>query len=105
MKRQVSYGSLGLRGHLESFPHSGTPILMSDRDRRGMLITNNGTETVDVSMSSRLIRLDAGDEAFITSNEVQDPQLREALQERSISIVRPATPAEDEALQDRLKDR
>lgn len=70
-----------------------------------MLITNNGTEPVEVSMASRLLRLDPGDEAFIAPDEVRDPQLREALQERSISIVRPATPAEDEALQDRLDDR
>lgn len=105
MKRQVFQGSLRLQGHLDSFSHSGTPTLMSDRDRRGMLITNNGTETVEISMSSRPIRLDPGEEAFITPNEVRDPQLREALQERSISIVRPATSPEDEALQDQLKDR
>lgn len=70
-----------------------------------MLITNNGTETVRVSMSSRLLRLDPGEEEFITPDEVRDPMLREALQERSIAIVRPATPAEDEALRERLEDR
>lgn len=76
---------------------------MADRDRRGMLIKNNGTETVRISMSSRVLRLDPGDEKFITPEEVRDTALREALQERSISIVRPATAAEDEALQERLQ--
>lgn len=69
-----------------------------------MLIKNNGTETVRVSMASRLLRLDPGDETVITPDEVQDPMLREALQERSISIVRPATEEEEQALQERLND-
>lgn len=75
---------------------------MSDRERRGMLITNNGTDPVDVSMSSRCLHLAPGEEAFITPDEVRDPMLREALQERSIAIVRPATSQEDEALRERL---
>ena len=78
---------------------------MTDRDRRGMLIKNSGTDPVRVSMSSRLLRLDAGEEAFVTPEEVRDPQLREALQERSVSIVRPATAAEDEVLRERLDDQ
>ena len=56
-------------------------------------------------MSSRLLRLDAGEEAFVTPEEVRDPRLREALQERSVSIVRPATAAEDEVLHERLDDQ
>jgi hypothetical protein len=75
---------------------------MSDRDRRGMLIKNSGSDPVRVSMSSRSLRLEAGEEAFITPEEVRDPTLREALQERSVSIVRPATAAEEEALRERL---
>ena len=78
---------------------------MTDRDRRGMLIKNSGADPVRVSMSSRLLRLDAGEEAFVTPEEVRDPQLREALQERSVSIVRPATAAEDEVLRERLDDQ
>ncbi|PSR04677.1 MAG: hypothetical protein BRD54_01410 [Bacteroidetes bacterium SW_8_64_56] len=78
---------------------------MTDRDRRGMLIKNSGTDPVRVSMSSRLLRLDAGEEAFVTPEEVRDPRLREALQERSVSIVRPATAAEDEVLHERLDDQ
>lgn len=78
---------------------------MADRIRRGMLITNNGTDTVEVSMSSRQLRIDPGEEAFLTPEEVRDPVLREALQERSIAIVRPATPEEDEELRERLDDQ
>lgn len=78
---------------------------MPDRTRRGMLITNNGTETVEVSMASRLLCLAPGDEAFLAPDEVRDPQLRRALQERSISIVRPATPAEEAALREQLDNQ
>lgn len=76
---------------------------MSDRVRRGMLIKNNGPDEVRVSMSSRRLHLDPGEEKFITPGEVRDPVLRTALQERSISIVRPATEAEIEVLRDRLE--
>ena len=78
---------------------------MSDRIRRGMLIKNSGAEVVEVAMSSRRLRLAPGEEAFITPEEVRDAPLRNALQERSIAIVRPATPAEDEALRERLEDQ
>lgn len=70
-----------------------------------MLIKNNGSDSVRVSMSSRQLHLDSGEEAFITPDEVRDPSLRRALQERSISIVRPATAAEDEALRENLDDQ
>jgi hypothetical protein len=76
---------------------------MADRERRGMLITNNGTDEVEVTMASRTLAIGAGEEAFITPEEVRDPRLREALQERSIAIVRPATKAEDEALRERME--
>jgi len=67
-----------------------------------MLITNSGTEEVEVSMASRVLRIGPGEDAFITPEEVRDPKLREALQERSISIVRPASKAEDENLRERM---
>lgn len=76
---------------------------MADRDRRGMLIKNNGDEGVQVSMSSRTLEIGPGEEKFLTPEEVRDPTLREALQKRSISIVRPATEAEDEVIQERLE--
>jgi len=79
-----------------------TCVLMADRERRGMLIKNTGSKSVRVAMASRIIRLGPGDERFITPEEVRDPMLRESLQKRTIAIVRPATPQEDEALQERL---
>ena len=53
-------------------------------------------------MSAREVCLQPDEEKLITPEEVRDPVLRRALQERSISIVRPATEEEDAALQDRL---
>lgn len=67
-----------------------------------MLIKNTGSKTVRVAMASRIIRLGPGEERFITPGEVRDPTLRESLQKRTISIVRPATPQEDEALREQL---
>jgi hypothetical protein len=75
---------------------------MADRDRRGMLIKNNGDDAVEVSMASRTLTIGPGEEKFLTPEEVRDPTLREALQERSISIVRPATEAEDDVIQERI---
>jgi hypothetical protein len=56
-------------------------------------------------MASRNLHLNPGEESFITPEEVRDTTLRRALQERSIAIVRPATPAEDKALRERLDDQ
>ncbi len=77
---------------------------MADRDRRGMLIQNNGSEEVRIAMASRTLHLRSGEKTFITPSEVRDRTLRTALQERSVAIVRPATEAEEEALQDRLEE-
>lgn len=68
-----------------------------------MLIKNTGTRRVRVAMATRVVEIGAGDEAFITPEEVLDPKLREALQIREISIVRPATSEEDAALRERLQ--
>lgn len=68
-----------------------------------MLIKNSGPQTVRISMASREVELDPGEERFITPKEVLDPKLREALQGRAISIVRPTTTEEDEALRDELE--
>lgn len=76
---------------------------MADRTRRGLLIKNTGPDEARVHMTSRALRLRSGEEQVITPEEVRDPQLRRALQERSISIVRPASMAEEEALQERLE--
>lgn len=69
-----------------------------------MLIKNNGTEEVALSLSARTLRLSPGEERLLTPEEVRESTLRQALQERSIAIVRPATEAEEEALQDHLDD-
>jgi hypothetical protein len=73
---------------------------MTERVRRGMWIKNNGTEAVSVSLASRELQLGPGEEELIAPEEVRDPTLRMALQERSISIVRPATEAEEDAFQE-----
>ncbi|PEN14615.1 hypothetical protein CRI94_06225 [Longibacter salinarum] len=75
---------------------------MADRERRGMLIKNTGTESVTVVMDTRTIDIGAGEETFITPEEVRDDALREALQVRTISIVRPATKQEDLTLREQL---
>ncbi len=77
-----------------------TPGLMSDRVRCGMLIKNNGSEAVEVSLSSRQLRLAPGEKAFITPEEGRGFPFRLALQERSIAIVRPL--AKEKALSERL---
>lgn len=68
-----------------------------------MLIKNSGTQSVRIAMASRSIELQPGEEQFITPEEVLDPKLREALQIREISIVRPATTEEDVALRERIE--
>jgi hypothetical protein len=75
---------------------------MADRERRGMMIKNTGSNEVRVPMATRIVHLAPGQERLITEEEVRDPTLREALQLRSISIVRPATVEEVEALKARL---
>lgn len=106
MKRRNSLADCprlhGAAGRFSSRQHFGP---MADRDRRGMLITNNETDPVQVSLSSRQLRLEPGEETFITPDEVRAPTLRDALQERSIAIVRPATPDEDKALRDRFDNQ
>lgn len=69
-----------------------------------MLIKNTGSESVQITMATRVMTIDSGEEQFITPEEVRDPLLRESLQVRAISIVRPATEEEDEALKQRLAE-
>jgi hypothetical protein len=78
---------------------------MADRERRGMLIKNSGTRSVRIAMATRTMELPPGEEKFITPEEVLDPALREALQIREISIVRPATTEEDVALREQLENQ
>ena len=71
---------------------------MASRQRRGMLIKNTNATAVTVEMSTRTITLHPGDEALVTPEEVQDSALRDHLQVRGVSIVRPSTEAEEEEL-------
>ena len=77
---------------------------MADRDRRGMLIKNTDTKAVRVPMATRILHIGPGEEKFITAEEVRDPVLRESLQLRAISIVRPATTEESADLERRLEE-
>lgn len=71
--------------------------------RRGMIIKNTNVRAVEIAMGSRTLRLDPGTEEAVTAEEVRDATLREYLQVRAISIVRPTTEAEEQALLERLE--
>ncbi|SHK48377.1 hypothetical protein [Rhodothermus profundi] len=75
---------------------------MASRKRRGMIIKNTNDVPVEIPMSTRTIRLKPGEEAFLTAEEVRDPVLREKLQVRAVSIVRPTTEEEEEQLRQQL---
>ncbi len=77
---------------------------MADRERRGMFIKNTGDHSVQISMATRVVHLRAGEEKFLTAEEVRDPMLRESLQVRAISIVRPATTEETRELKQKLEE-
>ncbi len=77
---------------------------MADRKRRGMLIKNTGSEPVQITMATRVMTIQPGQERLLTPEEVRDPLLRESLQIRVISIVRPATDEEDRALREELEE-
>ncbi len=72
------------------------------RARRGMLIKNTHERPVALALATRTIHLEPGDETCITAEEVRDAAMREYLQIRAVSIVRPTTGEEEEALQARL---
>ncbi len=75
---------------------------MASRIRRGMLIKNLGGQPLTIRMATRTLDLGPGDEEALTPEEVRDSVLRDHLQVRSVAIVRPTTPEEDELLQQRL---
>lgn len=77
---------------------------MSDRDRRGTLIKNDGLETARVPVASGLLRRDSVEEVLIPPDGVQNPTLRKSFQERFISTVRLSTSADDKSLRERLDD-
>jgi len=69
------------------------------RKRRGMLIKNISEKPVTIAMQTRTLTLKPGEETLLTATEVQDAAVRDHLQVRTIAVVRPATPEEDEELQ------
>ncbi|MDX1741513.1 MAG: hypothetical protein R3178_09480 [Rhodothermales bacterium] len=69
---------------------------MASRKRRGMIIKNTHLKAVEIAMKSRTIVVEPGQELLLTAEEVRDPILREHLQVRSVSIVRPATEEEEQ---------
>lgn len=75
---------------------------MADKTRRGMIIKNTNDRPVEIQMATRRITVHPGQEKMITAEEVRDPTLRQNLQVRAISIVRPATEEEEEALRQEL---
>jgi hypothetical protein len=77
---------------------------MSRRPRRGIFITNTSQDPVTVSLAARDVRVDPGCNVQVTATEVRDPAMRDALQLRAISIVRPATEEEEQALRVRLSN-
>ncbi len=69
-----------------------------------MLIKNTNDRPVDIPMQMRTIRLKPGEEKFITADEVRDEALRAKLQIRAVSIVRPSTEAEEDALAQEIEE-
>ena len=69
---------------------------MTTRQRRGMIIKNTHLKPVEINMKTRTIVVEPGQEMLLTAEEVRDPVLREHLQVRSVSIVRPATEEEEQ---------
>lgn len=74
------------------------------RKRKGMIIKNTHDRPVEIVLKTRTLVLRSGDEQAITSEEVKDPSLREKLQVRAVSIVRPTTEAEEDELRRHLAE-
>ena len=74
------------------------------KQRRGMLIKNTNTRPVDIKMKTRVLRLNPAEEKLITADEVRDAALREKLQVRAVSIVRPSTEVEEDELMKEIEE-
>lgn len=74
---------------------------MASRKRKGMIIKNTDDRSVKIEMETRTLVVGPGEEKLITAEEVRDETLREVLQVRGISIVRPATEEEEKELMQR----
>jgi len=74
------------------------------RKRKGMVIKNTNERSVEINLSTRTLVIRPGEEYPVTADEVKDPILREHLQVRAISIVRPTTEAEEADLRRLLEE-
>lgn len=63
-----------------------------------MVIKNTDALPVSFRLNTRILELGPGQQVPITAEEVRDPVLREKLQAREVSIVRPLSEAEEEAI-------
>lgn len=77
---------------------------MSGRKRKGMVIKNTDDKTVNLTLDTRSLSIKPGEEEPITADEVRDAALRESLQVRAISIVRPCTEQEEEQLRQMMEE-
>ena len=73
------------------------------KKRRGMIIKNTSDRPVEIQMATRQIVVPPGEERMITADEVRDATLRQSLQVRAVSIVRPATEEEELELRQSLE--
>lgn len=73
------------------------------RKRKGMIIKNTDVRPVEIHMSTRSLLIRPGEEYAVTAEEVKDPSLRESLQVRAVSIVRPTTAEEEDAVRRQLE--
>lgn len=62
-----------------------------------MVIKNTNERLVEIELAARSFALEPGDEMLILPEEVRDATMREHLQVRSVSIVRPTTEDEETA--------
>ncbi len=69
------------------------------RKRKGMIVKNTEERSVEIKLATRTLVIHPGEEYPVSADEVRDPVLRENLQVHTISIVRPATEAEEDELQ------
>lgn len=67
-----------------------------------MIIKNVSERPLDLRLDTRTIAMEPGDERPVSPVEVKDGALRQALQIRSIAIVRPTTLDESDALEAEL---
>ena len=74
------------------------------RKRKGMIIKNTDDRSVEIHLTTRTLVIRPGEEYALTADEVKDSVLREHLQVRTISIVRPTTETEEDEVQRLLEE-